>query len=230
MGFLLDGLIVLLFIVLAVLWRSRPVSSALFSLLSIVLALSAAAVFASLFSFPLAENVFRPPVSRAAAYDLADLFSAPHLETGEATVQALSFDRMLEEGPAPFTEVLRKYGTTLEAVRDAYALSPEPSTVLYTVCRGMSDMLGWVVLFGVLWIVFAVLIRWGTRRIEANLRPPKLAQGPSPAVAAAGSARERRRDRVGRRPDPRAGGTLFGAAYPAHFPGHARQCPNLYNS
>ena len=30
MGFLLDGLIVLLFIVLAVLWRSRPVSSALF--------------------------------------------------------------------------------------------------------------------------------------------------------------------------------------------------------
>ena len=32
MGFLLDGLIVLLFIVLAVLWRSRPVSSALFSL------------------------------------------------------------------------------------------------------------------------------------------------------------------------------------------------------
>ena len=177
MGFLLDGLIVLLFIVLAVLWRSRPVSSALFSLLSIVLALSAAAVFASLFSFPLAENVFRPPVSRAAAYDLADLFSAPHLETGEATVQALSFDRMLEEGPAPFTEVLRKYGTTLEAVRDAYALSPEPSTVLYTVCRGMSDMLGWVVLFGVLWIVFAVLIRWGTRRIEANRRPPKRLKG-----------------------------------------------------
>ena len=79
-------------------------------------------MFASLFSFPLAENVFRPPVSRAAAYDLADLFSAPHLETGEATVQALSFDRMLEEGPAPFTEVLRKYGTTLEAVRDALSL------------------------------------------------------------------------------------------------------------
>ncbi len=38
-------------------------------------------------------------------------------------------------------------------------------------------MLGWVVLFGVLWIVFAVLIRSGIRRIEANLRPPKRLRG-----------------------------------------------------
>lgn len=177
MGFLLDGAVVLLLILLAVLWRNRAVSSALFSFMSIALALSAAAVFASLLSVPIAAHVFRPSVSRAAAYDLADLFSAPHLETGEETVQALSFDWMLEEGPAPFTEILQKYGTTLEEVRDAYSLSPEPATVLRTVSRGMADMLGWVTLFGVLWVLFAVLMRWGAHRIEANLRPPKRLKG-----------------------------------------------------
>ena len=90
MGFLLDGLIVLLFIVLAVLWRSRPVSSALFRSSLLCWHCPPRQCSRRCFRSRWRRNVFRPPVSRAAAYDLADLFSAPHLETGEATVQALS--------------------------------------------------------------------------------------------------------------------------------------------
>ncbi len=108
---------------------------------------------------------------------LPTCFPRPTWRPGRRRCRRCPLTGCWRKDPPLFTEVLRKYGTTLEAVRDAYALSPEPSTVLYTVCRGMSDMLGWVVLFGVLWIVFAVLIRWGTRRIEANLRPPKRLRG-----------------------------------------------------
>ncbi len=177
MGVLLDGVIVLLVIVCLVVWWDRAVSSALFSLLSIAAALSASVLFTFLLSSPVADHVFRPSVSRAAAYELADLVSAPHLDTGEETVKAISFEWMIEEGPAPFVEVLHKYGSTLDEVREAYTLSPESETVLKVVSRGMADMLAKVSLLAVFWVGLGVLFRWATRRIENNLRPAKRLKG-----------------------------------------------------
>lgn len=177
MGILLDGVIVLLIVVCLMAWRDRAVSSALFSLASIAAALSAAVLFTFLLSSPVADHVFRPSVSRAAAYDLADLVSAPHLDTGEETVEAFSFEPLLEEGAASFAEILHQYGTSLDEVRNAYALSPSSGTVLKIVSRGMADMLAKVSLLAVFWVGLALLLRWGTRRIEDNLRPPKRLKG-----------------------------------------------------
>lgn len=118
-----------------------------------------------------------PGIRSGAANELADLFSAPHLSSGEETVAQLSFEDMLREAPVPFVEVLESYGADLEQVRAAYAASPRPETVLEEITGRFSRELSRTLCFLILWVLLGIVMKLITRHIEGNMRPPARLKG-----------------------------------------------------
>lgn len=182
MSFLLDLIFAAVIIGMVLAWWNHAVSTSLFSLLSLFLSLTLAFFLSAPASIPVADVVLGPGIRTAAANDLADLFSAPHLSSGEETVAGLSFDQMLREAPSPFVEVVESYGADLEQVREAYAASPEPETLLEAVTGTFIRDLSRALCFAVLWVLLGILIKLITRRIESNMRPPARLKGVKRAV------------------------------------------------
>ena len=182
MSFLLDLIFAAVIIGMVLVWWNHAVSTSLFSLLSLFLSLTLAFFLSIPLSAPVVDGVLGPGIRASAANDLADLFSAPHLSSGEETVAQLSFDQMLREAPAPFVEVLESYGADLEQVRESYAASPEPETVLREVTDGFAAALSRSLCFAVLWVALGILIKLITRRIEGNMRPPARLRGLKRAI------------------------------------------------
>jgi uncharacterized membrane protein required for colicin V production len=172
MGFLIDGVLILV-LVLVVVWSARQtISSALFSLLAGIAAV-AVAFFASapLSVFP-AEQWIAPAVERRVANDLADMVSAPHLDTGRQTVASLPLDEMLREQPAPYLELLERWGAQPDAVRRAYQQQHSPVAALTAVTDGFCRATARAGTFFALALVLFVLLRLLLRRVEMNLPPP----------------------------------------------------------
>lgn len=177
MSFLLDLIFAAVIIGMVLVWWNHAVSTSLFSLLSLFLSLTLAFFLSVPISIPVADAVLGPGIRASAANDLADLFSAPHLSSGEETVAQLSFDQMLWEAPAPFVKVLDAYGADLERVREAYDASPEPESLLKAVTDTFIRDLSRSLCFAVLWVALGILIKLITRRIEDNMRPPARLKG-----------------------------------------------------
>ena len=186
MSVLLDLLGTALLLIFILIFWKRPLSDALLSLAAFLLALTVAALACK----PLAEQVGKPwlapVIEQNVAGELADLFSAPHLETGEQTVAPLHFDQMVQEQPPAYLTILERYVADPDAVRAAYQTVPQPTTLLYAISNPMVTLLTRSASFVVLWIVSALLFWLISRRIAHNLPPPSPVRGwlhiPSAAV------------------------------------------------
>lgn len=177
MSFLLDLICIAIVVGVALSCRTRSISSVLFSLLSLMVALVAGAFLTKPAAALLSNHVVQPLMENTIAGELADMFSAPHLSTGKDTVQELPVEELLIKHPVAFDKLLTKYGADYDSVRAAYTQSPEPYTLLTSIAGGFSLGLSSGAAFLTLFLLFLLLARFITRRIEENLPPPKRVKG-----------------------------------------------------
>ncbi len=177
MSFLLDLICIAIVVGVALSCRTRPISSVLFSLLSLMAALVAGAFLTKPAAALLSNHVVQPLMENTIAGELADMFSAPHLSTGKDTVQELPVEELLIKRPVAFDKLLAKYGADYDSVRAAYTQSPEPYTLLMSIAGGFSLGLSSGAAFFTLFLFLLLLARFITRRIEENLPPPKRVKG-----------------------------------------------------
>lgn len=94
----------------------RSASGALLTLGATVLALTTAFFLSGALQEGVADALIGPAVERRAGNDLADLFSAPHKDSGMETVHGLDLERMIRERPAPFVELVERFGADIDEV------------------------------------------------------------------------------------------------------------------
>lgn len=172
MSFLLDLLCAALMVLVVLALVKRPVSAALLTTLCFAAALTAGFFLSKPLSKYAADYVMAPIVEKQVGNDLADMFSAPHQDTGKETVKDLSFDWMLENRPTPFVNLVDKYGADMEAVAAAYYRQNAAVDLLTAVTAGYCEALSHGLVFLVLFLLCFALFRFITKRIENNLPPP----------------------------------------------------------
>ena len=173
MSFLLDLLCAGIAIVFLVVFIKRPISSSVASCLCLAAALCAA-FFGSIPLSGLAqEHLLTPLVEKQAGNQLADLFSAPHLDSGSETVAGLDFTWMLTERPKPFTDLVERYGADVDEVAAAYTGEQPAVALLHAVTGGYCRALSRAAVFVVLFLLLFFLFRFIAKRVENNLPPPR---------------------------------------------------------
>ncbi len=171
MGFLIDIVMLGLLAVIVAITARRSVFSAGMGVVVTVVAVLTALFVTPLVSPMVSDVLVRPAVETSVAVSLADMHSAPHGETVEQTVAALPLGELIETQPEGFLQLLQEYGVSLETVRSAYLLSPQPMTVVHTMARDFAAAIARTLMFLLLSIVAAMLLQWIVRRIEQNLPP-----------------------------------------------------------
>lgn len=171
MGFVVDGLLLLLIAGTAIFSRRQSVSTALLTLLAVVCAVTGAYFLSPLAAQPLSDYVMTPAIEKTAANELADMVSVPHGENGRETVSRLPFDRLMREMKEPLSSMADRYGASLSKVEVAYTQGGGLSALLaltadysWTASRSVS--------FPALCLLLFILLRLLFRRIEMNLPPP----------------------------------------------------------
>lgn len=178
MSFILDLLCAGIAIGILVVFVKRPVSSAAASCICLAAALCAAFFAAMPLSGLASEHLVTPLVEKQAGNKLADLFSAPHLDSGSETVAGLDFTWMLDERPGPFTDLVASYGADVDQVAAAYT-GEQPAVALLKAMTGdYCQALSKAMVFLLLFVLLFCLFRFIARRVENNLPPsPKMTLG-----------------------------------------------------
>ncbi len=174
MGFVLDGILLLLIVVPAILRRRQPVSASLLTLLAVIGAVTGAYFLSVPAARPLAEYAVAPAVERAAANELADMVSIPHGENGRETAARLPADRLLQDMRDPLSGMADRYGTSLDTLERAGA---DSVALLLALTGDYSRTIARSLAFAVLVLLLFLLLRLLFRRVEMNLPPPKKAHG-----------------------------------------------------
>lgn len=178
MSFLLDLLCAGIVILFLVVFIKRPLSSSAASCICLAAALCAAFFAAIPLSGLAADRLMAPLVEKQAGNRLADLFSAPHLDSGSETVAGLDFTWMLSERPKPFTDLVASYGADVEEVAAAYTGEEPAVSLLKTITGGYCRALSRAAVFLLLFLLLFFLFRFIARRVENNLPPsPRATMG-----------------------------------------------------
>ena len=172
MSFLLDLLCAGLLLVVFFVFFRRSASGSLLTLGAVALALTAAFFLSGVLQDTVSSRLLSPMVEQWAGNDLADLFSAPHADSGMETVRELDLERMMQERPEPFVELVEQFGADMEAVAAVYEQEKTPEAVLAAITEGYSRALSKGLTFLLLFIVAAVLFHLIARAVENNLPPP----------------------------------------------------------
>lgn len=176
MGFVVDGLLLLLIAGTAVFSRRQSVSTALLTLLAAVCAVTGAYFLSPLAAQPLSDYVMAPAMEKTAANELADMVSVSHGENGRETVGRLPFDRLMRDMKEPLSSMAGRYGASLSKLEAAYTQGGGLS-VLLALTADYSLTASRSVSFLVLCLLLFVLLRLLFRRIEMNLPPPRKVHG-----------------------------------------------------
>lgn len=176
MGFLIDILLLGLLAAVVAIYARRSVFAAGFG--ALVAAISVVtALFVTPLLAPMAQTLVRPSVEKSVAASLADMHSAPHAATPEQTVASLPLGDLIAEKPEGYLHLLEEYGVAAETVEAAFLASPQPMTVVHTVAEGVAAAITETLVFLVLAVAVAVLLRFIVRRIEQNLPPLRRYRG-----------------------------------------------------
>ncbi|MBE6757059.1 MAG: hypothetical protein E7552_00720 [Ruminococcaceae bacterium] len=182
MSFLVD--IVLIGILLAVVsvYARRSVFSAGIGTLATAVAVVAAVFLTPLAAPFVAEYAAAPLTERAVAEELADMYSAPHLETAEETVAALPIADMLAARPDTYLRLLSKYHVEHAAVQAAFRADFEGISVVRTIAAPLAEVLAKTTVFFLLCLVLNLILQLVVRRVEQNLPPQRRYRGIKRAV------------------------------------------------
>lgn len=179
MGFVLDGILLLLIVASAILRRRQPVSASLLTLLAVIGAVTGAYFLSVPAAHPLAEYAVAPAVERTAANELADMVSVPHGETGRETAARLPVDRLLRDMRDPLSGMADRYGTSLDTLERA---DVDGTALLLALTADYSRAIARSLAFAVLVLLLFLLLRLLFRLVEMNLPPPKKVHGAARAL------------------------------------------------
>lgn len=171
MSFLLDLCLLLILVGVVALYARRSIFAALTGLAATAIGLTAAVLLTGTVSPALSQAAVRPLVERAAANELADMYSAPHMSSGRRTVESLPLYELIEEEPEAYSRLLAEYNVDPADVRAAYAQNATSEAILVALTQAraaaFSDVLAFVLLSGLL----ALILRLIAHRIEQNFPP-----------------------------------------------------------
>lgn len=171
MSFVLDVCLLVILLAAVALYARRSIFGALTGVTALAVAATAAALLTGTVS-PAAESaVTAPLVERAAANELADMYSAPHLSSGRQTVAALPLGELVERQPEAYLQLLDEYSVAPQEVAAAYAASPSAETVLLALTGARSAAMAQSLVFMVLTAVFTLVLRLIAQRVEQNFPP-----------------------------------------------------------
>ena len=177
MNFVLDLLGLLLIALLVLLYWKRSVPDALLTVTAAALALTAAALLCRPVTDHLTRPLLQPIIEQSAANELADLFSAPHLNSGADTVAALDLSQTVASDAPAYRTLLARYAADPEAVLLAYQAEGTSLAVLQAIAAPLTDLLAHAAAFLLCWAAAGVLLLLIARRVARNLPPPSPVRG-----------------------------------------------------
>lgn len=177
MSFVVDIVLIALMVLVVAVYAKRSIFSALSGMVAVALAAVGAMLLSAPLATPLADVTVRPLVEQAAAGELADMFSAPHLASGRETVATLPLGDLVREEPEAYKQLLTYYSVSPDTVAAAYAAEATPTAVLVALTGGYVEAISRAAVFLCLVAVFYVLLRLIARRIEQNFPPLRRYRG-----------------------------------------------------
>lgn len=184
MSFLLDIVLIGVLALIVVIYSKRSIFAAAAGLLSVALAAVGAIWLTAPVAAPLNDYVVAPLVEQAAAGELADMFSAPHLSGGRETVASLPLGDLVTEQPEAYLQLLRTYSVQPEAVAAAYAQTPTSETVLVALTADYAVAFSRAAVLIILTLALSLLLRFIARQIEQNFPPARRYRGFKKALPA----------------------------------------------
>jgi len=169
-----DFLTLFVLILMMFLFRRKPTAASFFAALAIGLAAVGGFFLSDLVKGPLETRVVAPLAEKAAANDLADMFSKAHLATGRETAASLPLEDLLRQRPEAFTQLLAHYGADITAVENGYENAGHDRVAVLTAITGrFAAAIARAIAYAALFILlFVVLILIG-RRIQSGMPPPR---------------------------------------------------------
>lgn len=176
MAFLINLICLVLLVWAVVRYRKLPTVSALLALAGIVLAGLAGLFLHGVAAIPVRTYLVAPVVEKQAGNELADMFSAEHLETGMETVEKLDLAGLVSENPPAFAKMLDRYGVSIDTLREL-PISAVSADILRAVTVSRVDGIAESVAFLVVVVVIYLLMWLVRRRVELNLPPAPSCRG-----------------------------------------------------
>ncbi len=151
------------------LWGHRK--HTLFSVGAAVICYLVALIAALFISVPFGHTVDEHLISSAvrtnAANDIADMYSAEHLETPEATLENMDMDQLFADEPEAFVKMVEQHQQSLVELRKTYRLEGEKAFLdLFTGDR--SYAFSRAIAFTITFVLLALLLRLISKRLEEN--------------------------------------------------------------
>ena len=176
MAFLINLICLVLLVWAVVRYRKLPTVSALWALAGMVVAGLAGLFLYGVAAIPVRTYLVAPMVEKQAGNELADMFSAEHLETGVETVEELDLTGLVTENPPAFVKMLDRYGASIDTLRELPA-SATSADILRAVTgnrvNGIAESVGFLAV-----VVVVYLLMWLVRRrVELNLPPAPSCRG-----------------------------------------------------
>lgn len=135
------------------------------------------AVFVSIPCASLTNSLLVAPLmEKNAAYELADMVSAEHKQTGRETVKDLNIDRLVTDCPPAFKEWVEQYQGDLATVCFAYR-SNNAQAMLVNLISPLSRKAARGVSFVILWVLCFLVLRYFAWRLESNSAPKPRQKG-----------------------------------------------------
>ena len=177
MSFFLDVILILILAGVAAIYFRRSIFAAATGAAALALAAVGASLLVGVLAPPVAENLIAPPAERSVANELADMFSAPHLDNGRDTVADLPLGHLVGERPEAYLHLLEEYSVSPEAVEAAWRSDPRPVTLLTAVTREYAAAFARSLVLLILTAVFTLILRLIAHRLEENLPPQRAYKG-----------------------------------------------------
>ena len=176
MYFVLDVVCVLIMAVCVARFMKASIPAALIKTACVLLS-AAVAVVASIPCAVLVEKVaVAPMMERSAANALADMVSAPHLDSGRETAKQLNLDELVTDCPPAFEKWVERYHGDVPTVCYRYR-STDAENMLVTLLSPQTQKVSRALSYLVLWILIFLLLRYFVWRLELNSAPPQRKRG-----------------------------------------------------
>lgn len=168
MELVLDFVCIAVLILFCVGHRKHALFSSGSAVISYALALAVAVFVSAPLGAVVDEQLVSAPIQSSAAGDIADMYSVQHQDSPVNTLKAVPMEELLEECSAPFVAWVETYRQDVDTLHSAYQAGGEQA-FLDTLTGGMSFALSRAAVFAVLFVLFALVFRLISKRIESNL-------------------------------------------------------------
>lgn len=182
MSFLVDIVLIGILLAVATAYARKSIFAAGMGTLATAVAIVAALFLTPFAAKPVAEYALTPLVERTVAEELADMHSAPHLSSVEATVAPLPLGDMIAEQSEGYVHLLEKYHVSSEAVKDVWYTEKTGAAVVRCIAAPLTAVLSETGVFLLMCLVLTLILQLIVRRVEQNLPPLRRYRGIKRAI------------------------------------------------